>query len=347
MRFIGNKQNLLDFIFSAVQENKVYVGTFIDIFSGTTSVAKYYKSKGFKVISNDLLYFSYVFQKAYIENSSVPLFKGLHKDIHEPTLISVLSYLNCCQNGKEGFIYKNFTLEGTKTSQFQRNFFSEDNAKKIDAIRDTIEQWYSKKLLTENEYFVLISSLLEAVPYVSNIAGTYGAFLKNDDPRKFKLLELKIPMLLVDKSKHCAHNLDGNTLIENIKGDVLYVDPPYNERQYAANYHILEHIAVWDKKIIENKTGLRNYEMQKSNYCKKNMVYKVTADLIDKAINRANVKHVLFSYNSEGLLTKDELLDIHKQYGKVTLYEKPYQRYNSHKNGNKVISEYLTYLKVK
>ncbi len=345
MRFIGNKQKLLEFILSKIREHKIGRGILIDIFSGTTNVAKFFKRLDYPVISNDLLCFSYIFQRAYIQNNRQPLFRGLKKIVNQSSLSSVIECLNSLK-GVEGFMYNNFTKGGTSNKEYSRNYLSEENARKIDAIRDKIEQWKIKKIVTEEEYFILLTSLIEAVPYVSNIAGTYGAFLKIDDPRKYKPLTLKNPEIIINKNKNFAFNEDGNELIKKIKGDVLYIDPPYNSRQYAPNYHLLEHIAIWDKKVMDNKTGLRDYNKQKSLYCAKNKVYHVTLDLIEKAINKAQVKHILFSYNNEGLLEDYQIKEIFDKFGKVYFYKKSYPRFTHRNNHRKNTEEYLFYLSV-
>jgi adenine-specific DNA-methyltransferase len=348
MRFIGNKQNLLDFIYSVVESERIEGDVLIDIFSGTTSVAKHFKRNDYSVIANDLLYFSYVFQKAYIENNTAPDFSNL-TELDGKNVSEVINYLNNIK-GKKDFVYKHFTPKGSnKHSNYQRNYFSEKNGKKIDAIREKIEEWKESDQITQNEYFVLLSALIESIPFVSNIAGTYGAFLKKDDPRKHKELELKKPDIITSSNKeHAAYNQDGNKLISKISGDILYVDPPYNSRQYAPNYHILEHVAVWNKEIRDDtKTGLRNYQDQKSLYCRKNKVYDVTYDLIKKAVTEAGVSSVLFSYNSEGLLSDEQLREILGNFGSVDLFSEDHPRYNSHKNtSKKKVKEYLFFLQV-
>lgn len=329
MRYIGSKVNLLEFIYSIVIKKNLPKGIFCDIFSGTTSVAKFFKSKGFKIISNDFMTYSYVFQRAYIENNKVPKFEELKKIIPNPDIIKVISYLNNLK-GKEGFIFKNYCKEGTKKSKYQRNYFSSENAKKIDSIRDKIEEW-KDNLITENEFYILLCSLLEVIPSVSNISGTYGAFLKINDPRMFKSLLLQVPRLIESGIKHESYQEDANRLIRHISCDILYIDPPYNKRQYATNYHILESVAVWDKKILDTKTGLRPYEHQKSLYCYKNKCANIFADLID------NVKtdYILFSYNSEGIIPYKKIMKILSLKGEVSVLSYDYRRFKSHSKGKK------------
>src|SRR5690554_5943070 len=147
MRYIGNKENLTDFIYETLKDNGVEGESLFDFFSGTVSVAKFFKEKGFKIYSSDIMYFSYVLQEAYIKNNGYPEFKKLLNKITviPTTLIYknydlVLTYLNNLK-GKKGFIYQNYSPGGTKELDKPRMYLSDENAMKIDAIRSTIEEW--------------------------------------------------------------------------------------------------------------------------------------------------------------------------------------------------------------
>jgi len=324
MRYIGRKNALLEFIFEPLRENKITSGVFCDIFSGTTVVAQYFKRKRFDIIANDYMFFSYVFQKAYIENNTEPKFSKLSKIIPKPNLEETFDYLNNLE-GKKGFIYKSFCVEGSKNSKFERNYFSTENAMKIDVIRETIESWKIKKLITGTEFYILLTALIEAVPFVSNISGTYGAFLKINDPRMFKKIFLEYPKLIYSNKSYKANFTDSNKLIKKIKCDILYIDPPYNKRQYPSNYHMLETIAEWDKKLLDTKTGLRPWDHQKSLYCSTRKCIEVFEDLI----NNADCKYILFSYNTEGIIPTDEIMRILENKGVVQEYEQDYLRFKS------------------
>jgi adenine-specific DNA-methyltransferase len=344
MRYIGNKLNLLEFIYSVIKENNISKGTFLDIFSGTTNVAKFFKKKGFKVIANDFMTYSYVFERAYICNNEVPIFRSLSNEIKNPDIFKVINHLNDLE-GKDGFIFKNYCREGTLNSKFVRNYFSSENARKIDAIRDKIQDWRNQNKISENEFYILLCSLLEVVPSVSNIAGTYGAFMKIDDPRMFKPLLLEVPTLIESDLKHECYNEDSNELIKKISCDILYIDPPYNNRQYATNYHLLESIAVWDKEILDNKTGLRPYNKQKSKYCYKSKCIEAFEDLIKSA----KCKFILISYNTEGIIPYEEIMKILLKRGEVKVYSQDYRRYKSNSNGNglnKSLKELLLFVKI-
>ena len=347
MRYIGSKERLLDFIDSVLIKNDILTGVFCDIFSGTGVVAKYFKEKNYKVISNDSLLFSYILQFPYIKMNVYPEFANLDLKGNNnfERCKNVINYLNLLE-GTEGFIYRNYSPAGKEN----RMYFTEDNAKKIDAIRTQIENWYQQNLINENEHNFLLCSLIEAVPFVSNIAGVYGAFLKKWDNRAFKNLTLEVPQVIESDLECECYNKDANDLIRDIKCDILYLDPPYNERQYIANYHILETIARWDSPNIYGKTGLRPYQKEKSKYCMKNKVLEVFEDLI----MNADTKYILLSYNTEGIMKSDDIIKILSKRGKVEVYKQDYRRYRSdsdsskrkYKSADNVVKEVIYFCKV-
>ena len=207
-------------------------------------------------------------------------------------------------------------------------YLTSENALRIDFIRNKIEEWRNKELINKNEYYYLLAALIEGVPFVSNITGTYGAYLKQWDKRAFKKFEM-IRLNIIDNNvKNQCYNKNSNDLIQEISGDILYLDPPYNERQYLPNYHLLETIARYDNPEIKGKTGIRVYNSEKSNYCIKNKVYSEMEELI----KNAKFKHIIVSYNQDGLLSKNDIETILKKYGNketYKLYEIPYKQYQN------------------
>lgn len=354
MRYYGCKNRLLDFLEMGVAKTGINHGSsFCDLFSGTTTVARYFKEKGYTVIANDILEFSYALARAYIKNNEYPLFKGLKGKIEGingsvENISKVIEYLNNISL-IEGFIYKNYCPTGTRNSQYQRQYFSDENGKKIDAIRTKIQEWEEKEIINKDEFYILLASLLEAMPFVANISGNYAAFLKSWDPRALKPLRLKVPVIPLSNRKNKVFKADANELVRKISCDILYMDPPYNERQYAANYFLLELIAEgWFngyRPEIYGKTGMRPYESQKSAYCKKDRVKDIFMDLI----RNADTKFMLLSYNDEGLLKEEEILNILSTRGNVKILEKNHRRYrsiNQDDTDRRIVTEKLYFVKV-
>ena len=332
VRFIGNKDSLVDTIYNVLQHKEIEGKSFFDFFSGTTNVARFFKKMNYQIYSSDLLYFSYCLQKAYLINNADPSFESLlpKLKIKTSTLFNnpfenIIDYLNNLA-GIKGFIYKNYTPEGTKSLEIPRMYFTSENGAKIDAIRQIIEEWYQSKNINENEYYILLTSLIEAVPFYSNISGVYGAFFKHWDRRALKPLQLKPINIIEGTQENQAFNTDSTTLIKNIDVDILYLDPPYNNRQYAPNYHVLETIAKYDNPIIKGITGMRDYKNQKSNFCNKSKALEE----LDLIASKAKYKHLILSYNNEGIMTESNILDILNKYGKTELVEFDYLRFKSH-----------------
>lgn len=343
MRYLGGKSLLLEAIGSAIRDNTENVQSVTDIFCGSGVVSNYFKHNGLITYSNDCLYFCYAIQKGTVALNTKPSFKNL--GINDP-----IKYLNQQEisntdiNLNDCFIYNNYSPVGS----CKRMYFQPKNALKIDIIRLTIEKWRKDDAINEDEYFYLLSSLLNAVPYVSNITGVYASYLKFWDKRTYNDIELKDPqkegLIFNNNHSNLCFNQDFHSLL-GLKSDLLYADPPYNEREYLPNYHILETIALYDYPIITGVTGMRNYKKQKSPFCSKKTVFKAFEDLLSESTN----KYILISYNSEGLMKTQHLCELCKQYavdGSFKLIETEYRRYkNKIPNNTPGLKEQLYFLK--
>ncbi|MCL2722409.1 MAG: DNA adenine methylase [Treponema sp.] len=317
MNYIGSKLKLSAFlkesIFSVVGSDLSNF-VFCDIFAGTGIVGRSFKTLVKTVIANDIEQYSYVLNKNYIENNAKISQKN--KYIEE---------LNKLSLRKDGFIYKNYCMGGSGL----RQYFSDYNGKKIDSIRKKIEELKTKGEINRKLYYFLLCSLLESADKVANTASVYGAFLKGIKKSAQKEMVLEPANYEINGTGHKVYNKDANTLIKKISGDILYMDPPYNERQYGANYHMLNTIAEYKKFIPKGKTGLRDYE--KSKYCSKNSIKEEFENLI----MNAQFKYLFLSYNNEGLMTVSEIKKIMSKYGRYNLFTTDYQRFKADKDENR------------
>ena len=325
MRYIGGKTQLLEYIKEQIPED---VDSIIDLFSGSGAVANFFKEKNYTTYSNDLLYFSYVLLRGELCLNKFPDFKNLGFD--------PINYLNSIDitktnfNIKDCFIYQNYTPH----DECKRMYFQPQNGLKIDLIRLTIEKWKNENKINEDEYFYLLSSLLQAVPFVANITGVYSAYLKFWDARTYKELTLQKPKILKSRKNIQAFNMDCKNLLKTVSADLLYADPPYNSREYLPNYHILETIAKYDYPKIKGVTGMREYSKQKSDFCSKAKV----KDAFENMIKLSNSKYILISYNNEGLISTEDLSNLCQKYavkGTFKLTEIDYKRYKSKIPNNK------------
>ncbi len=352
MNYIGSKLSLLKFLEESI--NKVVdknCHTFCDLFAGTGIVGSYFKKKGYKIIANDIQYYSYVLNRHYIGNHKELVFSRLLKEVPKLKNIEIKNRKNfVCDylshlKGKKGFIYDNYCLGGTKNKKEQRQYFSDNNGIRCDAIRQKIENWRKEKFISDDEYYFLITSLVESIDKYANTASVYGAFLKKLKKTAQNSLILKPAELIINDQNHEVFNEDINEVSVKVKGDILYLDPPYNQRQYATNYHLLETIAKYDNPKIHGKTGLRNYQDQKSLYCSRPQVKKAFKDLILKA----KARYIFLSYNNEGLMNLDDIKEIMSLRGKYGHFTKEYNRFKADKSENRSYAanktvEYLHYV---
>lgn len=323
MNYIGSKYSLLDFLHDTIQkvtgfmDGESYV--FADLFAGTGVVGAYYRKLGSQVISNDLQYYSYVLNKHFIENTL-----AVRQDLFD--------YFNSL-SGIDGFVYKNYCAG----SGSARNYFTDKNGKKCDAIRTELERMFKDGEIDGNTYFYYLASLVNSIDKVANTASVYGAFLKKIKKSAAKDFILE-PLPIIEGTVGKVYNDDVNELIKTISGDVLYLDPPYNERQYCSNYHLLETIAKYDNPKIKGVTGLRDYSKQKSAFCSSRTVEQVFDDLI----RNAKFKYIFLSYNNEGLMSFDKIKEIMSEYGDYSVYEKDYRRFKADKDENRNITSNKT-----
>ena len=316
MRYIGSKNRVLGFINEVIENTygDYSTATVADLFSGTACVGKMFKEKGAKIISNDYMYFSYALQIAKIKKNTLPseYFKTLE----------VLNNLK----GKEGFFYREYTEAGIG----KRNYFGEDNEKKIDAICLYLKDKLESKEISADDFFFYKASLIDAVTKVSNTSGTYGAFLKINDNRKYKALMLESISIEDNGKENECYCEDIKDVIKHVRGDILYLDPPYNNRQYPPYYHILETVTLYDNPNIYGKTGRRHYEDKLSPLCKKEQALLTIVEIIKEA----NFRYCYISYSTDGIVPYMDLCEHLKPYGEVTLFFKPYRRYKANSNGS-------------
>jgi adenine-specific DNA-methyltransferase len=357
MRYIGNKTRLLGFIQRAAASVGLTGGSMHDAFSGTASVGRAFKALGWRVASSDIMTYSYVFQRAYVVTQRSPSFADLRSGVSdlratlrstrfrealarrrarterasvspEPgaALAAVAEYLSSWIEPEPGFMTRHYSPLGG------RMYFTEENAGRIDAVRRRLHEWRAEGLIADDEFFVLLAALIEAADRVANTAGVYAAYIKSWQPNALRPLTLT-PLSPVRGPRGAqAHQADAATVAAALGPvDLLYVDPPYNSRQYAGYYHVPEIIARgWfdDTPAIAGKTGLLAVRDQRSDWCSARKVAGALAELLEAT----RARHILVSYNSEGLLPEDamrSILERHSPDQQVRRFTHTYRRYRA------------------
>lgn len=327
-RYIGNKSKLLSFIRKTIYENCGNVDSICDLFAGTGSVSQIFNDAHTKIISNDHLKSNYFSLCTFL----------LHNDTYAEKIYEKIVYLNSLKPR-----YGNYF-----SIRYGGTFYTMENARKIGLIRNTIEK--ISKNYAEKQ--MLVTSLIYAMDKIANTVGHYDAYIKSMDHTK--PIILKIPKL--EKIKTNQNNIvmseDANNVIKNIKSEVLYLDPPYNSRQYCDAYHLLENITLWEKPETFGKAEKMNRKDIKSQYCLKN-----AAVVFNDLISNSKSRHIFLSYNNTGDSRDDrsnarisdaQIKKILKKKGKLKIFEKTYSEFTAGKSGSDPEhAERLFYCKVR
>ncbi len=204
-----------------------------------------------------------------------------------------------------------------------------------------------RKKLTDDEYHFLLTTTIEAIDKVANTASVYGAYLKALKKSAQKPLNMEPAELMINDHEHEIYNYDINTLIQETEHDVVYLDPPYNHRQYSWNYHVLETIARYDNPKVKGITWMRDCTDQKSDYCSRTNVKKA----FDHLITNIKANYVFLSYNDEGLMSLTDIKEIMSKRGKYWFFTQKYARFKADKSENREfkkdsVVEYLHYVKI-
>ena len=325
-RFLGNKFKLLVFIEDIVKEKCGDIESFCDIFAGTGVVGNNFNREDIKIISNDLLYSNFVSLKTFIGTTSINVVQLQEK----------IEYLNSLGIKENNYFSINFG----------NRYFTIENAIKIGLIREKIEE--ISESIDEKE--ALLTALIYATDKVANTVGHYDAYRKKMDT--CNALKLMVPD--VNQEYNYGNeilNEDANSLIRRISCDVLYIDPPYNSRQYSDTYHLLENLAVWKKPKVYGKAKKMKRTHLKSKYC-----LKSAAEAFEDLIRNAKCKHILVSYNNTGeskhgrsnsRIKDREIMDILKTKGKAQIFERGYQAFTTGKSETNGHTERVFYCEVK
>jgi len=320
-RYIGNKAKLTEWIMDIIHNETELRGTFIDIFSGTAIVAKSAMKSFENVILNDILVSNNTAYKAFFKQ----------QNWNKKLLIELINEYNSLDASelKENYFSKNF---GGK-------FFEKDLSKIIGYIREDIEK--RKDQLNEKEYSILLTSLIYTIDKLANTVGHFDAYIKK--PIKKKPLNLKL-IQTEDFGGTQTYQEDSNKLVRKIKGDIAYIDPPYNSRQYSRFYHIYENLVQWKKPKLYG-VALKPEPENMSKYC------TVQAkNAFKDLVQNLDVKYLAVSYNntyksksksSKNKIKLEEIIDILNEFGTTQIFEQSHKYFNAGKTDFNDHKEFL------
>jgi adenine-specific DNA-methyltransferase len=341
--YIGNKRALLGFLADVLREleGESRIETFLDPFAGSGAVSRLAKYLGYRVLCNDWEPYSRVINSAH-----VGIDRGEANGYFDGGLERALEDINRSRAEVPAYIARYYAPGSTENADYRRErlFYTAENAAFIDRSRHLIEERYHGWDLDERDTgakTLLLASLLYQAATHANTSGVFKAFHKGfgghgKDALKRITAPMKLnPPVLIDGAPGCeAGGEDARDFVMGRTVDLCYLDPPYNQHQYGSNYHLLNTILHWDKPEypldrgedgrLRDKAGIRrDWTRTRSGYCYRETAGKELADLLD----RIDSRHILLSYNTEGIIPFDDLVELLADHGELSLYSSDYVTY--------------------
>lgn len=312
-RYLGNKYKLLPFIQKVVEEECSNVDIFADIFAGTGAVSSAFQDK--QIITNDIMYSNYISNLAWFSP----------KKYNREKMERMIDDYNAMMITEENYMTENFS----------DTYFSHDDCAKIGFIRQDIEDKFIAKKITLREKALLITALLYAMDKIAKTCGHYDAYRQDVDFDAH--LELSVLSANIENNaNNKCYNMDANELVRKIKADLVYIDPPYNSRQYCDAYHLLENVARWEKPEVFGVAKKMDRTNLKSKYCTRS-----AAEAFEDLIQNLHCKYILLSYNnmakkgndrSNARIIDEDIRRILKAKGTVKTFSESYKAFTTGKS---------------
>ena len=327
-RYLGNKYRLLQFIDSVISPYRDNIRSVADVFAGTGAVSSLFTDK--QIITNDILYSNYLCHIAWFGGEAYS----------EPKIVELIQQYNQTDVEESNYMSENFS----------NTYFTERVCKKIGYIREDIESLFNAQKINFRERAFLAASLLYAMDKIANTCGHYDAYRQG--VKNLAQLELKIPEITwANNPNNQCFNEDANALVRKIEPDLVYIDPPYNSRQYCDSYHVLENVACWKKPEVFGVARKMNRDALKSDYCTQR-----APEAFNDLINNISSRYILVSYNNMGeegdgrsnaKISDTEILDILASRGKVEVFSSKHKAFSAGKSNRPQNEERLFFVVVR
>lgn len=336
--YIGSKRKLLGLISQALGQGRddAKGKTFLDMFAGSGVVARYAKTLGYKVISNDWEPYSRAINGCYIACNGAPKFEKLGGYRRAISLLNELA-------PREDWVTKHLCPQDDDDcdSATERMFYMRKNGQRIDAIRHQISEWHGAGAINDAELDCLLAPLVYQACYRSNTSGVFKGFHNGWGGRtRTALYRIATDLLLApavffnNGQKNEVFSRDAQQVAEDLSVeeiDIAYLDPPYNQHPYGSNYHVLNSIVLWDKpEVPEQITRGTKSAIRLDWRTERRSAYNHSADAADAyrlLLETLNARYILTSYSTDGMIPLDEMLEINASRGRVAVEMQGYKRY--------------------
>lgn len=342
--YIGNKRKLLDLISRAILTTKVEPGSsFVDLFAGSTVVARLAKTMGFRILANDWEPYSCEISRGTVKLNAPPDYAQLGGPQE------VFRYLNRL-SGLEGYVTQHLCPKDDDNPDLEteRMFFTRKNGVRIDAMREKIAEWELAGRISPGERSYILASFAYAVSYVSNTSGVFKAFHRGWGGKTgtalYRILSdftVRQPVLFDNQMRNLATQEDAHEIaprLDELLGhtaDIVYLDPPYNQHPYGSNYHVLNTVVLWDKPSVRPVTQVNGRTVDKSAIRKdwrteRRSPYnhaRLALPALRRLVESIDARWLLMSYSTDGNMPLRGVLSALAERGDLHVFMKPYKRY--------------------
>ena len=341
--YIGNKRKLLPLIARGTMHTGCSVGTFVDLFTGSTVVARLAKTLGLRVIANDWEPYAYEIARATVALNAAPSFSDLGG------VAAAFDTLNRLRP-RRGYVATHLcpAEDDHPDPEHERMFFTQANGRRIDAMRERIAAWESAGRLPADERAYLLSAFVYAVSYISNTSGVFKGFhygwggkTRTALYRILSRITLNPPATSDNRQVNLALREDAQTLAGDLpsvcgrRPDIVYIDPPYNQHPYGSNYHVLNTVVLWDKPPLHPTIRVNGRKHNKSAIrtdwrAQRRSPYNSAARALpafEELITAIDARWLLVSYSTDGNMPVESLLTALARRGALTVFTQRYKRY--------------------
>lgn len=351
--YLGNKRSLISNIEKEVQAIKEMLGSeklcCADLFSGSGVVARMLKRHSDRLIVNDLESYSILLNECYLTNAkNYPfiLCNEYRKSIEA----------ECSGSKIEGIITKYYAPKNDSAiKRGERVFYTHENALLIDTYRYLIDEIVREEELKK---FFLAPLIVESSIHV-NTSGVFKGFYKDKYTgigcfggakadalsRIYGKVMLKEPVFSKFDCNVEIYQEDTVSLSKKLKNiDITYLDPPYNQHPYGSNYFMLNLIIKNKLDVPVSRISGITQDWNRSSFNKPYLALQA----LEEVVSSLDSKYIVFSYNSEGFISFDEIQGMLKEYGNLNTIELQYNTFRGSRNlrGRNIhVKEYLFVLK--
>lgn len=336
--YIGNKRKLLRLIGQAIKATGLSPSTttFLDLFAGSGVVARYAKQTGFRVIANDWEPYAQVLNTCAISLNQAPCYPNGRSYEQTLELLNALA-------GQEDWVSRHLCPQNDECVDpcCERLFYTRANGMRIDAIRETLREWSESGLMEDGQIAALLAPLLYQACYTSNTSGVFKGFHCGwGGKTETALYRIRSRLTLTpaifhdNQRENAVLRLDATQLARNddtVGPSIAYLDPPYNQHPYGANYHVLNSIALWDRPALSCQYGKHDKAAIRMDWRTERRSpynYKHEAsNAYENLMNDLRTDWILTSYSTDGNIPLTSLLAIACQTGATDVVAQSYKRY--------------------